>query len=382
MFRRAVAQSTSEPTRFLVDSVALIRRFSRIDAHTVPETAAIYAGMVAIFSFGGLSFGISRRFLEVADRLAESGAVDERVLYFRTLHFLHHLLEGDWTESHSIEDSAVEEGVEQGRFWEASTYLNLDGVRRIYQGRFEEAQDRIDRLGLIADTYGHDLAASARKALTAYLYVERREFRSASRVLETYYDEHAEVSFNLLALGTRSKVECLQGNLDEARRIVMRAESLLAEAGRVPPYHAGIVHLSRYMVSILGHSRLIGSQASGRELRRQARAMRSARSAALSSAGKVAFRRPETLRLYGEELWLRGLEEAAIRQWQIAYECCEQLGAEPERGRVLASASRALERRTDLRLGGRDGSTCREEAVAIFDRLELAFDLAQVADEG
>ncbi|MBW2373916.1 MAG: AAA family ATPase, partial [Deltaproteobacteria bacterium] len=171
MFKRAIAQSSSAPTAFLVDCMALLRRLRAVDPYSVPESAAMYAGVVAIFSYGGLSFSLGARFLDMAHELAAGGAVDERVLYYRTLGFFHHILVGDWSDEHEIEDSVVEQGLREGRFWEASTYVNLEGVKHVYQGDFEPARESIRRLTEIADVYQHDHAASAQHALTAYLAV-------------------------------------------------------------------------------------------------------------------------------------------------------------------------------------------------------------------
>jgi class 3 adenylate cyclase len=380
MFRRAMAQSTTAPTRFFVDSMALLRRLSKVDPYTVPESAAMYSGVVAIFSFGGLSFGVGQRFLDIARELAEGGAVDERVLYYRTLRFLHHLLAGDWSDAHVIEPEVVDEGVREGRFWEASTYTNLDGVKQVYQGHFAEARQRIAKLAEIADLYEHDLAASSQHAVTAYLHVERREFEPALRALELYYDEHSEAAFNLLALGTRAKVSSLMGDADAAEASLTRAEAVMSEAGRVAPYHASSVRSARYLADVMALERAV---AEGNGAATDAgRQVSQSRKAALATADKVAFRRPEALRLAGREAWLRGRAAEAFGWWERAVDCCTRLGTRPELGRTLADAGRALAEgpggASDLR--GRDASTCLSEARAIFDELDLQVDRASVPD--
>jgi class 3 adenylate cyclase/tetratricopeptide (TPR) repeat protein len=377
MFRRAFAQSTSAPTRFLVDSIALIRRFSEVDPYTVPETAAMYAGGGSIFSYGGLSFGLGRRFLEIAEELAEGGAVDERVLYFRTLRFLHHLLDGDWSDAYGIEPEAVDQGLRDGRFWEASTYTNLDGVKQVYQGHFAVARERIAKLAEIADLYEHDLAASAQHAVTAYLQVERRELEPALETLELYYDEHAEATFNLLALGTRAKVNCLMGDVDEAEANLQRAERVLSEAGRIAPYHASSVRSARYLANVTALERAIrNGEGSVDEALGQ---VRKHRAAALSTARKVAFRMPEVLRLAAREAWLRERKTEALDWWGQAFDCCQRLDARPELGRTLGEAGLALRiGGGDLR--GRDAAACLDEARTIFGALDLEFDRAQIFD--
>jgi len=378
MFRRAMAQSTSAPTRFLVDSMALLRRVSAVDPHTIPESAAMYAGVVAIFSYGGISFAVGRRFLDIASELVERGAVDERILYFQTLRFLHHLLAGDWSDAYALEPEAVDRGLREGRFWEASTYTNLDGVKQVYQGHFAEARKRIAKLAEIADLYEHDLAASAQHAVTAYLHVERREFAPALETLERYYDEHSEATFNLLALGTRAKVSALMGDLDGAESNLRRAEAVLSQVGRVAPYHQSGVRSARYLADVLALERAVQS-ADGSVGEARHRAQKS-REAALATARKVAFRLPEALRLAGREAWLREEGTEALDWWRKAEECCQRLGTRPELGRTLAEAGRALSAGLDGNLGGRDTNACLNEAKSLFAALDLAFDRAQIAD--
>jgi hypothetical protein len=336
----------------------------------------MYAGVVAIFSYGGISFGVGGRVLAPARELGAGGAVDERVLYFQTLRFLHHLLAGDWSDAHAIGPEAVDRGLREGRFWEASTYTNLDGVKQVYQGNFEAARARIAKLAEIADLYEHDLAASAQHAVTAYLHVERREFEPALATLERYYDEHAEATFNLLALGTRAKVGALMGDLDAAEANLGRAESVLAQVGRVAPYHQSGVRSARYLVDVLALERAArGGDGSLGAARRRARR---SREAALATARRVAFRLPEALRLAGREAWLDGSGAQALVWWRQAAGCCARLGARPELGRTLAEAGLALRAGLAGELDGRDAAGCLDEATRLFDALGLAFDRAQL----
>jgi hypothetical protein len=298
--------------------------------------------------------------------------VDERILYFQTLRFLHHLLSGDWSEDWAIPLELVDRGLNEGRFWEASTYTNLDGVKRVYQGRFDEARLRIAKLAEIADLYEHDLAASAQQAVSAYLHVERREFEPALEILETYYDEHPERTFNLLALGTRAKVNVLMGDPERGEASLERAETLLAQAGRVAPYHQSSVRSARYLADVDALERAVtGGMGSIATARRRAA---KSRAAALATAEKVAFRLPEVLRLAGREAWLLERPGDALAWWRSAESCCQRLGARPELARTLAEAGRALSTGLSGDLSGRDGTTCLAESDRIFTELDLGFD--------
>jgi tetratricopeptide (TPR) repeat protein len=376
MFRRAMAQSTTEPIRFFVDCVALLRRLSAVDPMTVPESAAMYSGVVGIFTFGGLSFDVSRRFLEIARELAEHGAVDERRLYYSTLRFMHHMLEGNWDEQYEPRPDEIEEGIAMGRFWEAATCLNLVGVKHIYRGDFDRSRTAMEQLQKLAEVYEHDLAASAFHAVAAYLHTERREFEAALGAIELYYDEHREPLFNLQAFATRGKVQLLMGQPEVAAETLGRAGELLAEAGRAPPWHASTYRSARYLADVSELDRAVRSgEGDVRALRKRAAA---SRRPALAGAEKVAWRRPEVLRLVGQELWLSGNEREAIDWWRRAIRCCAQLRVRPEVGRTWQLVGEAL------LSSGRDEEAwrCLEAARAIFTDLDLRFDLLQLPGAG
>ena len=196
----------------------------------------------------------------------------------------------------------------------------------------------------------------------------------------SYYDEHAEPLFNLLALGTRAKVEVLAGDLERARATVERGESLLAEAGRAAPYHASSVRSARQLVDVA----LLAEARGGAGERQARRRLARSRSASLATAAKVAWRRPEAMRLAARESWLLGRQNQAFEEWGRAVDCCTRLGARPELGRALAEAGRALAESgaPGATVAGRGPDDCLREAGAIFDELELDFDRAQLAAAG
>ena len=86
----------------VLDSLDALRRLSRVDPITVPDSAAMYSATAGPFSYGGISFAITRRFLAIAEELAEAGGLQELRLNYHFMNFLHHLLEGDWSEERAV----------------------------------------------------------------------------------------------------------------------------------------------------------------------------------------------------------------------------------------------------------------------------------------
>jgi class 3 adenylate cyclase len=378
MFRRALSETTAAPMRFAVDTVSTLRHLFRVDSRSVPEAGGMLAGAVGVFSYAGVSFSVARRILALAREVVQAGGTRDLYLYYRLMEFVHHFLEGDWSDAHCIEADLLEAGIAEGRLWEVVTYLNLEGVRRLHRGEYARAREHIERLEEIAELYQHDLAASAAQAMRAYLHVERREFDAALAALERYHDEHPEPLFRLSALTHRAKVEALRGRVADAAKTMERAEAVRAEAGRLIPYHGSSYAVARYLVDLAELERR--GSAPGRDERRR---LRGSRAGARRAARKVALRRPEVARLAGREAWLEGRPRAALGWWERALASADALGGRPERARLLAEVARHLAGEGGRhRWLGRTPGQCRAEARRLFEELGLAFDLEQLEGGG
>ncbi|MGH0033683.1 MAG: AAA family ATPase [Myxococcota bacterium] len=379
MFRRAIAQSTSDPDRFLFDSLAMLRRLGRFDPSTVPESAALYAGAIGIFSYGAGMFGVGRRLLERADGLAAAGAVEERELYYRLLRFLHYFWSGDWSEEHRIPEPIVERGLAEGRLWEVSTYLDIDTDRSIRRGQFDRAEERLAKLTEVADLHQHDLAWSAVRAHRTFLPLERRQLDVAARAGESYYEEYGDVPINLYALGERAKIEILKGDLDAGEKLLEGCRRLRKKAGRVSAMHAITSARSQllYDVTRLEGARAAGDGAAAARARRAA--TRAAR-AALRTCESIASRRTEVHRLAGRLDWLIDRRERAAARWRRARSIAEEMGARPEAARLLAEVGlRTAEHPKAPRVfEDLDAEGCVDEARRMFEAMQLERDRADL----
>ncbi len=334
MYERAQTQTTASPTRFVFDSVATLARLGRVDPTTVPGAGGMYAGAVGIFSYGGVSFALSRRFLARARRLVRPDDIPDRVAY-QMMSQLHHVLAGDWSDAHVASDELLEDGLRYGRLWEVTNSLNLDGLRRLYRGEWNAAAHCAERLAKIAEQYRYDLAASAQRFLLAMLRLERRALSSAITALDEYLDEHAEPAFQISALGHRAVSQWLAGDAAGARESLARAEQRLAGAERLLPYHAADFLRARQLLDTVR----LEEPGAGRAERRRAA---SSRRAALRIATRVAWRRPEVLRTAGTEAWLIGRSDAARRRWAESLAVAETLGMRPEHARTRLEMGRRL----------------------------------------
>jgi len=366
MFRRFKALTTSDPQRMFVDNMGTIRRMHQRDRRTIPTACVTYVVGGAAFAYSGASFAVSRRFLRKAQDLVRPGDASDELGcgFFR---FVVNFLEGKWKEEPGIAPEVLDLGLRYGVLWDVNSYLGLECDRRLRQGRFAEARDRLRQLADLRDLYGYEFAAANHDGMTAILLLEERRLEAALEAVERYHAGRHEDALHVLALGTRAKTEALLGDYDTARATLDKVREILRRAGLIPPWH-----LSAYTVAQLRWDLVALETATsngGAALRRlHAQARKDARRA-LRIAKAVAGVRPETYRLVGRLHWLRGRPRKALARWRQALEEAERLDAAPELARTCLEMG--LRARVDA-----EANVVR--ARALLSDLGLAWDLAQL----
>lgn len=370
-YARAEATVTAQPTRHLFDSMDTLALLQRIDPATVPGSGRLYAGAAALFAFAGLSFDVSRRLAAKARALVARDDVEES-LYQLAMDFTCRVLEGDWSDAHEIDPERVEESVRNGQLWGPTTYLGLLGEKRIHQGAFEAARACIDRIDHIWDLFQYDLAKTNHYYLRTLLPLERGAWSQAIEAANAYYDENPEDLLHILALSARAKAETMSGDLDAATASLELASSVLASSGPVPPFHSSAYHRSRLVFDVARLARAVEAGSARDRGRAKRRALRSA-GAARRSAAKVAWHRPEVLRLTARVYELLGNDRRALRLLDHGVRAAEQLGAQPEIARAYAAVAPILARGgPNLRFCGNDAEQCRARARELFEAFDLA----------
>lgn len=378
MYDRARAQTTTDAQRFFFDSIASVRRLNTLDATTVPGAFAHYAGGAILFAFSGVSYSVSRKFIDAAQALIREDRVGD-LLTYRLMKFMCDYFEGRWDDPSGVDDELIVRTLRSGQVWDVDTFLGIDAEKAIDQGRFADAERRLERIAEIVGAYGYDYARSNQHALTTFLALARRRLDDALAAAQRYYDERPEDLLNLIALGTKAKVEILQGHRAAATQTLAVAESLLARLDLPPPFHAGAYRTSRLLLDLLELEDAIAARDRPR-IRRWSRRARQDAAALVAVAAKMARLRTEAYRLVGRLHWLRGRRGRALRWWTRSLAEGERLGARPELARTCAEVAQRLER---AGLPAIDGTSVRElcdRAAVLFREMSLGEDLAALDD--
>lgn len=379
MYGRAQALTTANPKHFLRDTLTALGSLSRVDPATVARAGSMYASAIGIFSFGGVSFRISRRLLTLGERAVHREDPCD-LLTYRLMAFLHHYLEGAWSDEHTVDAALLDESLSRGHLWEVTTYHNLEAAYRVFRGEFSLATQHLERLLKIADTYRYSLAASAHAGVSAYLALERRDLDAALSAAEHYLTRFPEPLFNIIAHGVVSKTHVLRGDLEAAAGAATEGAALVRKTPGVTPYHLNHVVCAALLLHV---ARLEAALRAGdtRERRRLVRETRSIVGASVRAARRFAARRPEVYRLAGTAAWLRGRRRAAIAWWERSIAEARRLGMRPELGRTQLEAARWLGDAPRGPVAGLDATALLDEASEDFTELGLAWDLAALERE-
>ena len=384
MFARGQCQITADPTRFVFDSLGMVARLQRIDPKTVPTSGRVFAGSSQIFSYGGVSFAISRRFLNLARSLVRDDDIPAWFMY-RTVNFLHHMFEGDWSEEHEIEEALVQESLQYGQLWDVVTYLGTHADMKISTGEFGVARERMEKIAEIRDQYEYELAKSTHYALVMFLALEQGRLEEAVVAADAYYEENPEDLLHVIALGGKAKAQVLLDDRPGAEETLSRCAAIVARAGRgrVPPYQLSNYLRSRFLLDVAELEAAAGGESRVQWRSARKRARESGR-AALGVASKCASRRTEIYRLAGVLHWLVGKPGKALEWWRKSIESGQSLGAQPELGRAHAEVARRLgaEGSPIRELDGIDADGYRQSATKILGNLGLEGDLARLSEPG
>ncbi len=376
MFRRALTQTTSAPTRFVYDTMATLRRLARVDPASIPDSGGMYSGATGIFSYGGISFALGRRFLDIAGDVIEQTGAQDLHIYYRCMRFLHFLLEGDWSEEYEIDDATLEQGMREGRLWEVNTYLGLLAEKHARRGEFDAARERIEQVDRMWEGYEYENAQVQHLAVDTLLQLEQRNLPEARQAADRYYESNPQDALHMVALGWRGEAELVDGDREAADASLARASDIAARIGPASAWHMSSYLKARYLNDLVALEGVLGSGDRGERRRRERRARASGR-AASRVVSKIVYRGAEIDRLRGRHAWLHGRSAAAMRHWSRGLERARALGLRPELGR--------LHREIGLRLGNDrleelSASEHLEQGRRLFRELGLDLDLKRLEE--
>jgi tetratricopeptide (TPR) repeat protein len=364
--------------RFLVESLYLQKIISAFDLKKLQNGAALFAGVSALFSFGGISFKLSRKILDVIRDNVQKGDVRDFTM-FELCETFYDYLKGNWEGLRDQDDGLVDMNCKIGEIWDASIHLYWHAIGNICQGSFGKAKSAIDKLNELFEVYQNDLSKVFAYELDTYLLIESQRLSEALIESERgiQFGEKSHSAFWELHT-CQAWIYLLMGDLDKSERCLQSAEKIRRQ-NQAAPFQ--LSNLYRVQLEIDLH-RWRGWMKGGNQIKAdesQTRAIRSVKQL-LGVTRKVAQHRTDSYRLTGTYYWMINKQGKALRWWHRAVQEGERLGARPELARAYFEVGkRLLELASKHRdLDGHGAKEYLKKARVLFEEMGLHADLDEL----
>ncbi len=370
-----------DPKRFFLEFLRNFKHVTEFNLSGFGTGFEVFTGASPLFSFTGLSFGLSRKVLTYAKAIIDPDNQRSRILY-DFAETIHHYTRGNWKKISAVDDRLVAENLNIGEAHLASQHYYWHGFAAVYHHNPVDAEVLVKKLDSICTIYENDLSVLLKLLLNMQLLMEQRKFLNAMYEIDQGIDFIKKNGFTislLTACSCKAYLAVLADHFDEADVALRQAADIKSEMRAVP------TQLSNYYRSRLFYflRRLETGQAGGldkntlKELRRKAR---KAGKLAVRNARKTAHSRVEIYRQMGSYFWLVKKQDKALEWWRRTIVEGKRLDARLELSRAYAEIGKRLSEPGSghKKLEGMSAGKYLEKAGGLFREMELGWDLDQL----
>ena len=384
LYKRATCVVTLDAFRFVVDTMALIKRLFMYDYTKIRNGAVMAHSSSILFSFAGISFKLMRDINKCFEYKVE-GSDSRSLLIYYYFKLVNCYLAGDWGDAPGYDEHVIEENLKLGEFFTAPGYHLWMGFLSTEQGDFAMAQFCAETARRIGEEYESDYARTCRNHTSMKLLFKQRKLVEALRSCDEGLAFQKDFGRNplefLSLLGIKASVHVLRNETKEALETLSTCEGFISEEKHVDPYHKSNYLMARCSYDLRAFSEAVGtmSRTDVALLRKQARG---SVEAAVRNSMKYYADRTEAFRSAGTYFWILGKKRKAVTWWAKSLKIGKHLKALPELARTYCEIGRRLQHHAgEVRNAViPEPEECLKLAREIFDQLDLQWDLSELGD--
>ncbi len=375
-YKKLKALGIIDPKRYFIESLYFYGQISRFDLKHFDAGYGLLVGASSLFSFSGLSFGISNKILKfVAPKITRENFKSYIIYDFSET--LHHYLTGNWKSIGRFDEDLVKHNLDYGEVYFISLHLHWHALPQLHQGEIALAQWLVEKLDEISDIYENDFSQLLKLLLNTGLFLECRRLQEARKEIAAGIDFAQKTKSGLGMihfLGCLAKLHLLRADRTAAEEALDQAEAIRRELQPVP-WQLSMFLRSRAELGLYGLQEALAGVDEGEPLKWKVRAYQYCR-ALVRQTRKVAQYRTDAYRLMGLFLWLTQRPRRARRWWCKAIREGERLGARIQLSRTYFEVGRRLAEGgvQDTTLLGLEAETYLDKAERLFNELNLEWD--------
>ena len=381
LYKKCLSLGIKDPKRYFFEFMYAYKEVSKFDLTRFELGLEIFLGVSGLFTFSGISFGLSRKIIGSAKHKVQESD-PKRSIAYEYLELMLNYFEGNWKEIRDWVDDLANKNLRIGEIYSAAQYLYWYGLLNIYRGSSDIAKSKVKELNEIVEVYDNDFARILKYELNTNLLMEYRRLNDAlSEVKEAiHFAQKAGLGIFLFDLFSYEVwINILMGDIENAERSLQRANEIRPKENAAP---VELISLFRsqleYHLYRLKEAIRNGDQSRSIEFSQQA--AKSSRML-LRVSRKAAQHRTESYKLAGVYYWLTNKQKKALKWWHKAIEEGERLGARLELSRAYFEVGKRLvEPKSDYRmLDGIKAEDYLERARVLFEEMDLQWDLDELS---
>jgi class 3 adenylate cyclase/tetratricopeptide (TPR) repeat protein len=369
----------ANPRRCVTEMIGEFRESFIYDLKRLPSAAVFHLTTSGMFSYAGFC-RVADLVLDHAKNLVDEKRIPDLVCH-QMVTTLNNYMAGRWSEIPDFDFFLFEAGTKNGVFWDLTAYSYFQGAAKVYQGKFNEAQEFLGNLFQLEDKYQFRTGGTRYGLLTEYLLVSRRTSPAQTEANNLLSDavERGLDPWELQGLGWKGLIQVLSGDVTGAKEALAYADQVRSKRAFWPPWILASSFLGQFMLDLAHLKDALGGDSRERINEYIERAAEKG-DKAVSNSGKFPAHRTWNYQLMGQYYWLIGKQRKALKWFEKSIKEGERLGARPDLSRTyMEVGKRLLEPHSKYsELNGISAREYLDKAEMMFKDMDLGWDLEQL----
>jgi len=367
------------PKRLVPEAFNFYQTLTDFNLTRIEMGSGMFSGASVLFSFGGVSFTLSKRVLEVIKDKVDNSDF-KSVVYYEFAEIIHHFLAGSWSESKTYDRDLVDSALKIGEVLYTTYYVDVHTLLNIELGNYNMACELVEKLEEIGDKYEHNYAQGLRYFDYTKLLMKYGKFEESLKELERGIEFLHGINDKVQLFKSYS----LRAHIQLKMGDIVGAEESLAIAGKtklgnpIPLFKIDFFQ-SQFIFDVYKLEKEIRNGNLSKASKYSKKAFQSGKNA-IKVAKKVARNQAVIYKYLGTYYWLINKQRKALIWWNKSIQVGERLGAKLSLSRVyMEIGKRLLEGQSRFsEYNGISASQYLDKANSLFKAMDLKWDMEEL----
>ena len=302
--------------RLFFEFIITTNLFVPFDLSNVKKGPERFWNLSALFSYGGISFKLSKKILTLAQgEVAKDDPYS--ALVYELCAVTHDVFSGDWEFAHEYDEDLVNQNLKNMGIFVFS-YLVLHFTNIMYHGFYAGAMELVEKMDEVGRIYEHEQTLGQKHRLNSWLLLKWGKIREALMEAEKGVEfllKTGDDVFLFSQYSIKAMTLVKGGDIEGAERDLILAGRIEKNKGRMPPtFQCG--HLLAHFMLNLHRLEQAGNSDSLENVTDIKAAAQKAAKKAVGISEKADFQKTETYKLMGVYYWLTDKQSKALKWWR------------------------------------------------------------------